>query len=396
MGIKTFVDVFKTDWSRAANSCNSMTIKNNKCDDPGISAWGSAEWTEGRPGKDRCTSICSDKLSGIAGQSKNPCLGPVRATTREFINTGWGFKSLSGSTGIKCDWDINDANLRTMSQDSRYTNASIRDTNNQRVSLYDQLLFGIQTGPENTLGTGYCDNVSNLTKVVHNDGSKCYDMVKNKINTAEALRKGRLLCAAQPQLEQCKCINISQPGGVNYCLKNRTLPGCDKVVQSYEAIPARARTQFKLENQSTGCFNGTACAGSDIFLPEALPQVCNNTIAVCDQQIKVGDITGGTVNIDQEMNCEAKSESIILPPGSPPPPPGSPPPPSSPPPSSPPETGINMYIPRSLEELKTDRKKQMGVGGIVALIVLILISLVLIVVSTSGSGSTAPVKRRFR
>jgi len=394
MGINTFVDVYKTGYSRAANRCNSMDLKDNRCNNPSANLYSSAEWTEGRSGKDRCTSVCSETLSGISGQNINPCIGPVKATTREFIQRSRGFNSL-GDIGLKCDWDINDTDLRTMSQESRYTNATITNTNNVKISLYDQLLFGIKTGPENTTGSGYCDNIANLTKVVHRNNTTCYEMIKNKINTAEALRKGRLLCASQPQLQQCKCINISQPGGVNYCLQNRRLPGCDKVVMSYEAIPARARTQFKLENQSTGCFNGTACAGSDIFLPEALPQVCNNTIAVCDQQIKVGDITGGTVNIDQEMKCEAKSESIITPPGSPPPPsqPGSPPPssqPGSPPP--PPETGINAYIPRNLEELKTNRKKQIGVGGVLALIIMILMCIVLIVTATSSS----PVNRSFK
>lgn len=375
MGIKTFTDVYKTDYSRDANSCNDMDGVDNTCATDDISLYASAEWTEGRPGKDRCTSICLDELSGIAGQTLNPCIGPVKATTRKFILSDWGFNSLGESgVGVQCEWDIDDTKLKTMSDDPRYTNATIRDTNNNKVSLYDQLLFGIQTGPENTKGYGYCDNDNNLLKVVHANGSTCYDMIKNKVNTAEALRKGRVLCAAQPQLEQCKCINISQPGGVTYCLQNRYLPGCDKVVQSYEAIPERARTQFNLQNQSTGCFNGTACAGSDIFTPEILPQVCNNTIAVCDQNIKVGDITGGTVNIDQAMKCEATSVSTTTTPPPPPPSDGSPPPSNT----TTIKERINAYIPRSIDELKTDRKKQMGLGGVVALVVLIMMCLAVV------------------
>lgn len=385
MSYKTFAEVYKVGYSRAAHRCNSADLTPNRCPGGVTDINGSAEWTEGRSGKDRCTSICHDTLSGIPGQTQNPCIGPVKASDRKFIHRS-GYNKLS-STGVDCDWNITDANLRTMSGNSRYTNSGIPNTNNSKVSVYDQLLFGIRTGPSNTEGRGYCDNTSHLLKVVHNDGRTCYEMVKTKIGEAEAMRKGRLLCAAQPGLKQCACINISHPDGVSHCLRNRRLPGCDKVVQSFEAIPVAARTQFNLVRQSTGCYNGTACAGSDVFKPEILPQVCNNTIAVCNQDIKMGDITGGKVNINQKMQCEAKSDSSPPSPSdsSPPPPSDSSPPPpsdSSPPPSdSSIQARIKEYIPRNLDELKTDKKKQMTVGGIVAILVVLILIIMFVALS---------------
>ena len=385
MSYKTFVDVHKVDYDRAANRCNDFYEKNNPC----TSGTHGAEWTEGRSGKDRCSSLCSDTVSGIPGELKNPCLGPVKAYNRHFITNS--SHSSIGDVGLACEWYIVDSDLRTMSSDPRYTNATITNTNNQKISLYEQLLFGVQSGPENTKGEGFCDNVSLLTKEVHSDGSTCYDMIKTKISEAEAMRKGRLLCDSQPQLEQCKCINISQPDGVNYCLRNRTLPGCDKVVQSYESIPARARTQFNLQNQSTGCYNGTACTG-EVFRPEVLPQVCNNTIAVCDQQIKIGDITGGTVQIEQLMDCQATSETTTGGGG------GAPTGGSGGGVDDDDDDGetededikfpknleeLKTFFPKNLEELKTSKKKQIGVGGVVSMFVIILACILILVVAMS-------------
>lgn len=168
--------------------------------------------------------------------------------------------------------------LRQMSQNPRYTSATITSASGQKMNVWEQLLFGIRTGPKNTEGQGYCNDVGNLLKQVHSNGNTCYDVIKDRNQEAEAKRKGQEYCRKWPNSQQCKCINISQPGGVNYCLQNPSLPGCDKVVRTFNGIPEKARTQFSLANMSTGCYNGTACAGSGIFLPDSIPQPCNQTI----------------------------------------------------------------------------------------------------------------------
>jgi hypothetical protein len=398
---QTWVEITRfKDYHRAPNACNDNGIKDNTCPDQGHADYASAEADYGGGDKCRAVSVCRDEID--AGGGSNPCFfqAPVKAKNRRFIHNLWGFSSIPGY-GLECDWDVNDDMLRQMSQNPRYTSATITSASGQKMNVWEQLLFGIRTGPKNTEGQGYCNDVGNLLKQVHSNGNTCYDVIKDRNQEAEAKRKGQEYCRKWPNSQQCKCINISQPGGVNYCLQNPSLPGCDKVVRTFNGIPEKARTQFSLANMSTGCYNGTACAGSGIFLPDSIPQPCNQTITVCDQVIKVGDISGGTVNIDQKMKCGPPPAPPAPPPGAPPAPPGAPPaPPGAPPappgaPPAPPSASFADFRqnPRayfSFDNFGTDTRAKIGVGGVT--FTLLSCGLIVLLLVLGGGGGS----RRFR
>ena len=383
---QTWVEIPRfADYHRAPKHCNDNGIKDNTCPSQDHADYASAEADYGGGSQCRAVSVCRDEID--AGGGSNPCFfqAPVKAKNRRFIHSDWGFSSIQGY-GLECDWDVNDDMLRRMSQDPRYTSATITSSSGQKMNVWEQLLFGIRTGPKNTEGQGYCNDVGNLLKQVHGNGKTCYDVIKDRNQEAEAKRKGQEYCRKWPNSQQCKCINISQTGGVNYCLQNPSLPGCDKVVQTFNGIPEKARTQFSLANMSTGCYNGTACAGSGIFLPDSIPQPCNQTITVCDQVIKVGDISGGTVNIDQKMKC---GPPPAPPPGAPPAPPGAPP---APPSASFADFRQNPRAYFSFDNFRTDTRAKIGAGGVTfTLLSCGLIVLLLVLVAGGGGGS-----RRFR
>ena len=396
---QTWVEVVRfKDYHRAPNSCNANNHADNKCPDQGHADYASAEADYGGGRKCRAVSVCRDEID--AGGGSNPCFfqAPVKANNRRFIHNHWGFSSIPGY-GLECDWDVNDGMLRKMSQDARYTSATIQSASGGRMNVWEQLLFGIRTGPKNTEGQGYCNDVGNLLKQVHGNGKTCYDIIKDKNQEAEAKRKGQEYCRKWPNSQQCKCINISQPGGVNYCLQNPTLPGCDKVVSTFNGIPQEARTKFSLANMSTGCYNGTACAGSGIFLPDARPQPCNQTITVCNQSIKVGDISGGKVNIQQKMKC-GPPPAPPAPPKPPPPPPGAPPSAPTPPPP-PPSASFDDFRKNpiayfSFGNFGTDTRAKIGAGGVTFTSSSCCCLIVLLIIVLVAGGSSGPTRFRRR
>lgn len=325
---KTYVDVYASDYTRAVDSCNSFTKTGNYCRTENEITNQSADWTEGRSGKDRCKSICTQNVSGIRGSGKNPCKGgPVDAYNRKFQSRSDNSKF--EDVGMECTWYVGSEDLRNMSDDTRYTSSSMLDNNNRRVSLFEQLLFGIRSGNYNTTADGYCNKLQNLRKVIDKQGRTCFDKIESDISSAEANRMAREMCSMNAFLPECACINISK--GTEYCLANPALPGCDKVVNAYNKYPENAKTQFNLKSFTPMCFAPEVCAGNDIVEPRTLPSPCNQTITVCDQTINFGDVSGGTVNLEQEMQCEARSYAVEAPASAPAPAPA---PASAPAPSS--------------------------------------------------------------
>lgn len=228
---KTWAAIHRTTGAHRRGPCN-WGHNDNPCDDE-VRRWQGSGEIGHNGANGTCVSACFDHAD--TGGGNNACAwdAPVKAKNRRFIDhsvistipQGYAF-------GMECDWDVNDAMLRKMSGDTRYISASIKDNSNRQVNIWEQLLFGVTVGRQNTKGRGYCDNVSHLLKKVHQDGKTCYDIIKNKNQAAEADRKGREYCKRNPTAQVCKCINISQSGGVTYCLKNPTLPGCKKVVET--------------------------------------------------------------------------------------------------------------------------------------------------------------------
>ena len=376
------------DYNRAPNSCNGF-ITNNYCRNESEILYGSAEVDRGGGSKCRAVSVCTDNVDG--GGGSNPCAhnAPVKATNRRYIHQHHGWAGLpANGLGLECEWNQpTDGQLRTMSSQTRYTNATINNYRGTAMSVWDQLIWGIKVHNKNTEGRGYCNKIENLLKQVHSNGDTCYDLIKEKNNGSTAQRKGVEYCNKHPTANQCKCINISQPGGVTYCLQNPTLPGCSKVASTFNGIPEKARTQFSLQNQSTGCFNGTACAGSGFFLPEAVPAVCNNTITVCEQTIDVGDITGGEVNISQAMECGSEGDVDKD---------GNPIDDRPPPPASFEDFKTNPLAYFNPAKVTSDKRAAAGTGGVTFLTSCMCCLLILLMILAFGGGGGSKAGARFK
>lgn len=376
------------DYNRAPNSCNGF-VENNYCRNADEILYGSAEVDRGGGSQCRAVSVCGDYVD--AGGGSNPCAhnAPVKATNRRYIHQHHGWAGLPpDGLGLECEWNNpTDGTLRTMSSQTRYTNATINNYQGTAMSVWDQLVWGIKVHNKNTEGRGYCNKIENLLKQVHSNGDTCYDLIKTKNNGSTAQRKGVEYCKKHPTANQCKCINISQPGGVTYCLQNPTLPGCSKVASTFNGIPEKARTQFSLQNQSTGCFNGTACAGSGFFLPEAVPAVCNNTITVCEQTIDVGDITGGEVNISQAMECGSEGDVDKD---------GNPIDDRPPPPASFEDFKTNPLAYFNPARVTSDKRAAAGTGGVTFLTSCMCCLLILLMILAFGGGGGRKAGARFK
>lgn len=376
------------DYNRAPNSCNGF-ITDNYCRNEGEIIYGSAEVDRGGGSKCRAVSVCTDNVD--AGGGSNPCAhnAPVKARNRRYIHQHHGWAGLpANGLGLECEWDQpTDGTLRTMSSQTRYTNATINNYQGTAMSVWDQLVWGIKVHNKNTEGRGYCNKIENLLKQVHSNGDTCYDLIKEKNNGSTAQRKGVEYCKKHPTANQCKCINISQPGGVTYCLQNPTLPGCSKVASTFKGIPEKARTQFSLQNQSTGCFNGTACAGSGFFLPEAVPAVCNNTITVCEQTIDIGDITGGEVNISQAMECGSEGDVDKD---------GNPIDDRPPPPASFEDFKTNPLAYFNPARVTSDKRAAAGTGGVTFLTSCMCCLVILLMIMVLGGGGGRKAGARFK
>jgi hypothetical protein len=244
-------------------------------------------------------------------------------------------------------------------------------------------------------GDSFCKKVANLPAVIHNNGTTCY----NKIDATLQATNRKLYCAQNETDERCACRNISHYGTQRCIDEKSTLPGCNEVKAGFDKYPAKAVTEFNVKTFTPTCFAQGICSRDGQFLPDNQPDVCSQTIAICKQDVNLyGDITGGAVNVDQSMDCSATSTNT----------------PSSgsgggggggdgdgdgdgdteePVSLTDFRTNPGSYIPNSLDGLKTNRKQQLGAGGVGGVFMMMCCCLVVLLLLSSGGGG--PVARRF-
>ena len=264
-----------------------------------------------------------------------------------------------------------------------------------RKTLWEQLVMGVDV--PGVQGDAFCKKVENLPAVIHNNGTTCY----NKIDATLQATNRKLYCAQNETDERCACRNISHYGTQRCIDEKSTLPGCNEVKAGFDKYPAKAVTEFNVKTFTPTCFAQGICSRDGQFLPDNQPDVCSQTIAICKQDVNLyGDITGGAVNIDQSMDCSATSTNT----------------PSSgsggggggggwdgdgdgdgdteePVSFTDFRTNPGSYIPNSLDGLRTNRKQQLGAGGVGGVFMMMCCCLVVLLLLSSGGGG--PVARRF-
>lgn len=380
-----------------------------------------ARTARGRQTRRRCTGICSSgKINYAAGSTGHPCDGAnhIRLTQNEG--------SFAGGSGepngvLECTWNNIDGNtLKSMSTQAKYTSGGVRYGPNA-FTVYEQLLYGYSNmGQSNYNSTGFCGDAANLETVVDNNGQTCYQKLTGKLSEAALKQKGIDYCKANPSDNKCKCINVARSDFLTFCESNPSLPGCNEINtarQKYENVGVLRTATGLMGNQD--CLVPGICGGN-IYEPQTMPQTCQNQIGICDQVQNVSaEKLAEAAELSAFQNCNIefqvqreRNESTS---GSPSGVPsniddssGTGAPPGSAPPayeegslaarldafrSRLPE-GLRGFVPVTVDELKTDRSKQIGVGGVgFGTIISSVLCILLVLLLASGNET---VRGRFR
>jgi hypothetical protein len=193
----------------------------------------------------------------------------------------------------------------------------------------------------------------------------------------------------------CSCYNVTQ--GV--CDTDSAAAGCDKKRRGFDKLVEGTPSEFKTQwNGMEGCFEGV-CQGPK-YIPENANQNCDRSVQICVQDFDFRTISGGsTINATCNQTANTGTPPSV---GD-----GSSGPPSYTPSGAPSGTTypsgsvsesldtsfrsklpdfIRPYVPVSVDEVKSDSKKQMGVGGVASIIIFCLVIIVLLVASSGGGG----------
>ena len=387
----------------------------------------------------RCTNICtSGKINYLQNSVGNPCEG---ANHIKLTQNEGGFAGGSGETVgvLECRWDnLSGSTLKSMSGDAKYTSGGVQALREDHT-VYEQLLFGNHNlGTVNYNSTGFCENAANLETVVDNNGDTCYRKLLSKVSDATLKQAGIDYCASNPSDPKCKCINVARSDFLTFCASNPTLPGCDQIntaVASYENVGVLRTATSLMGNQD--CLVPGICSGAEDFKPSTIPATCQNQIGICDQvqNIEVGRIneaaeldafqscniefqalreqnesqSGSPSGVPSNIPTSEQQSSTTSPTGTPTGTPTGAPTPTY-------EEGslastldgirsglpgsLQAYVPVTIDELKTDQSKQIGVGGTIFMSVMCVMILLLLLSSSSSSSSNSsggqPFPSRFR
>lgn len=383
-----------------------------------------------------CVAIEIDANGNVVGRNNevaynssrgghHPCLGLGKST---FLGggteshghwvdyTGKAANFYGAEFAFKCEVPnskVTAANLKSWSGSGHMNSSSgaAAKQGGTRKTLWDQLVMGVDV--PGVTGDAFCKKVANLPAVIHNNGTTCYQKIDANLKAANR----KLYCDQNETDERCACRNISTYGTKRCVEEKSTLPGCSEVKAEYDKFPGKAVTETPPITWTPTCFSSGICARPGQYLPESQPQTCAQTIAICTQDLELyGDITGGNVTIDQKMDCEASSTNTpssgsgaaedeveaaraalargdpgaqerldaaraALDAG------------ESPVSFTDFRTNPGSYIPNSLDGLKTNRKQQLGAGGVGGVFMMMCCCLVVLLLLSSGGGG--PVARRF-
>ena len=201
----------------------------------------------------------------------------------------------------------------------------------------------------------------------------------------------------------CSCYNVIK--GV--CDTDSTAAGCAKKRQTFDKLVEATPEDYKDSwSQMEPCFGGV-CQGN-VFQPAGYNSNCNRSVQVCVQDFDFQSMADSQIN----ATCNLTSNRDTQPSAGD----GSGTPsytPSGAPSGTTYPTGstaatldtsfrsklpefLRPYVPVSIDEVKTDSSKQLGVGGVGSLFMMCCCLLVIIVLATSGGGESGGRSMRFR
>jgi ribosomal protein L12E/L44/L45/RPP1/RPP2 len=252
---------------------------------------------KGRRGRRRhwCISDTSNNLKYRPnGDGHNPCRGVGRPRYvgggvhahgywRNYTGKGRNFRN--APFGLRCEGvRINDAVLRSWSGNGHILATGVNDSRGGFKNLWDQAVYGVVTDVGST--GGYCQNIAHLNRVIHRNGSTCFDTIKN---AAQRKTKGIQFCRRYPRDRRCKCINVAGSGFVDKCKKNPKLPGCNEVVKGIKEFEKAGLKSATGLFGNADCIVPGVCSG-DVFQPLSGVPACANKTAICNQVMNLDNI----------------------------------------------------------------------------------------------------------
>ena len=338
------------------------------------------------------------KLRAGGSETGTPCPG----------GQGWFMR---GGTKVRCLYSkTDDGPLRTLHSNKNGISSD------PRSSMWE------------TLATNFCNIPGNFTKnpggqtcLERDSGSRIakeYCKVGDRIKSDGACTQGNLgnfyaelaeaYCktAAGKVDAWCSCYNVIK--GV--CDTDSTAAGCAKKRQTFDKLVEATPEEYKNSwSQMEPCFGGV-CQGN-VFQPAGYNSNCDRSIQMCIQDFDFQSMADSQINATCNLTSNRDTQPSAGDGG------GTGGTPSYTPSGAPSGTTyptgstaatldtsfrsklpefLRPYVPVSIDEVKTDSSKQLGVGGVGSLFMMCCCLLVIIVLATSGGGESGGRSMRFR
>ncbi len=341
----------------------------------------------------------------IPAQKPHNYFSPRTVTGEVLDSNGTRFTPCPGGTayfnsqsGITCIYDKSASALQTLHASTKYSNMGAMHTSLAGTFCSDSNKVFESPGGDACL---IRNEGKRLAKEYCSVGSRIRsdpNYTKENMDVANYDEVAKTYCnTATGRADTfCKCHNITS--GV--CDAHPTAAGCAKKKQTFDKlVEATPSDQRDLWSGMESCF-GRVCTGTGVFIPPNSNQNCDKSVNVCIQDIDIGSMTDSNI----QATCDIDA--------------GSPPSVSEPSTSTPPQseleeaggdpgaqegldaveeppsltdfqTNPKAYIPKSLEDLKTNEKKQMGAFSVGMFFMFLCLILLLVV----GSGGTVQGRR---
>ena len=286
---------------------------------------------------------------------------------------------------------------------------------NQIKCVYGKSSLGsLQTAPKspdqttmyNTLLSEYCKKPGNETHTVGTvkctDNTKFMDVAQRYCETGSRIKDAGTdaicgpskygkyhesaikYCDANPADKWCRCYTA-----LKKCRTNMDSPGCKKFKELFETYKKfKGKPGFAEVVQALPCAVG--CSLADVYRPRDMGP-CPSNIVVCNAEVNVGSMNDSTVEVEQA--CSASSGDGAGGGGG-----GG----GGGAPDGLTDYGAQptltdftsnpkSYIPKSLDDLKQNRKAKAGAAGIGGVVIMMGLCMLMLVLLSSGG----PTARRF-
>ena len=346
----------------------------------------------------------SDRITlpkqGISAERDDVILGTSKDSNKAARPCPGGTGSfMRGGKKVRCIYSkTDDAALRTL-----HTNKN-GVTNDPRASMHANLkeqFCGVSENWTKNPGGGTCMEWDSGKRIAEQ-----YCSVGNRIAADNSCTKGNLgdtiyaklaanFCktAAGKEDPWCSCYNVMN--GV--CDTNSAAAGCAKKRQTFDKLVEATPEEYKNSwSQMEPCFGGV-CQGN-VFQPAGYNANCNRSVQVCVQDFDIQGIADSQINATCNLTSNRDTQPSAGGGG------GTPSyTPSGAPSGTTYPTGstaarldtsfrsklpefLRPYVPVSIDEVKTDSSKQLGVGGVGGLFSLCCCLLIIVLMSSGGGG----------